>query len=73
MHGGYLYSTEGFANDMVNRPAIRIISLADKAQVAYMDLTELGYYAEPEMIDFYNGACLYSDAHGNLYTVDFEI
>ena len=73
VHGGYLYSTEGFANDTVNRPAIRIISLSSKAQVAYMDLTELGYYAEPEMIDFYNGDCYYSDAHGNFYTVDFEI
>ena len=43
-----------------------------KKQEKYIDLVSLGCPDEAEMIDFYNGACYYSDAHGNLYTVDFE-
>ena len=70
-HGGKIYSTEGFQNDETNRPAIRIIDTRTKAEV-YIDLMDMGYLREPEFIDFYNGDCYYSDAHGNLYYIDFD-
>jgi len=70
LHEGKIYSTEGFSFDKINRPAIRVIDLADKTE-KYFDITELGINEEPEFIDFYNGACLYSDAGGNLFTVEF--
>jgi len=70
-HNHCIYSTEGF-EDEINRPAIRVIDLLEKSEEQYVDLWEKGYRVEPEMIDFYNGECDYSDAHGNLYTVDFD-
>ena len=70
LHDGKIYSTEGFQNDMLNRPAIRVVSLAKRTEV-YYDLTERGMLNEAEMIDFYQGECYYSDADGNLYSVEF--
>lgn len=70
-HGKYIYSTEGFHNDQVNRPAIRIINLEKRTEERYLDLLEIGYECEPEMIDFYNDSCIYSDAGGNLYSIEF--
>lgn len=70
-HGNRIYSTEGFHNDQINRPAIRIIDLTEKTEERYLDLLEIGYQCEPEMIDFYNGTCYYSDAGGNLYSIEF--
>ena len=70
LHGGYIYSTEGFENNAVNRPAIRIIDLEGKRQERYIDLLEDGYLMEPEMIDFYGDAFCYSDAVGNLYRLE---
>ena len=66
-----IYSTEGFAHDNVRIPAIRVIDSEKKEEVKYLNLTEFGYFEEPEFIDFYKGICLYSDAHGNLYKVEF--
>ena len=37
-----------------------------------MDLWKKGYKVEPETINFYKGECYYSDAHGNLCTVNFD-
>ena len=70
-HENCIYSTEGFHNDNINRPAIRIINLDKKAEERYLDLLAIGYLCEPEMIDFYNGTCYYSDAGGNLYSMEF--
>ncbi len=70
-HEGKIYSTEGFAYSEVNRPAIRVIDLQKRAQIDFADLMEMGYDEEPEMIDFSDGVCYYSDAHGNLYSVEF--
>ena len=66
---GKIYSTEGFEGE-VERPAIRIIDLEKKKQTAYLDLWTMGYDKEPEMIDFSDGKCYYSDAYGNFYTVE---
>ncbi len=70
LYNGKIYSTEGFRNDNINRPAIRIINLATKKE-EYYDIMNLGLTSEPEFIDFYNGKCLYSDCDGNLYTIKF--
>lgn len=70
IYKGFLYSTEGFGGDIINRPAIRIIDLKNRKE-KYIDLTEYGITEEPEFIDFYNGTCYYSDAHGNFYSVVF--
>ncbi len=66
-----IYSTEGFDSDEINRPAIRVIDLADKNEKLYFDLLKTDYKCEPEMIDFHNGTCYYSDAKGNLYSMEF--
>ena len=68
LHDGKLYSTEGFSQDEVNRPAIRVIDLQKKTET-FFDIMDMGFTDEPEFIDFYGDLCLYSDAHGNLYTV----
>ena len=70
-HGNHIYSTEGFHNDQINRPAIRMIDLDKKSEERYIDLLEMGYQCEPEMIDFYKDTCYYSDASGNLYSMEF--
>ena len=70
LKGGRIYSTEGFDNDTVNRPAIRIVDLQKKT-AEYHDITALGYFEEPECIDFLGERCLYSDAVGNLYEITF--
>lgn len=70
LHGGKIYSTEGFCNSEDNRPAIRVIDLDGKKEEQYIDLWEMGYKLEPEMIDFYNDICYYSDADGNLYRLE---
>lgn len=70
LHKGKIYSTEGFSNDNVNRPAVRVIDLVTKKQ-EYYDITEIGFFNEPEFIDFYDNKCLYSDIYGNLYIIEF--
>lgn len=67
-----IYSTEGFSESEKNPPAIRIIDVLEKKQEKYIALADFECTVEAEMIDFYNGVCYYSDAHGSLYTVDFE-
>ena len=70
-HNGRIYSTEGFENDLVNRPAIRVIDLKARREKQYVDLMDVGYKMEPEMIDFHGESCYYSDAVGNLYRIEF--
>ena len=67
---GTIYSTEGFTNNVANPPAFRVITLAT-GEERYIDITALGCNEEPEMIDFYNDICYYSDACGKLYRIDF--
>jgi hypothetical protein len=72
MYRGKIYSSEGFTDNEKNRPAIRVIDTVEKRQEEYCDLLSIGYNEEPEMIDFYRGRCLYSDACGSLYELSFE-
>lgn len=67
---GRIYSTEGSESE-VERPAIRIIDLEKGKQISYIDLWEMGYDKEPELIDFSDGKCYYSDAYGNFYNISF--
>lgn len=69
LHGGKIYSTEGFCLDEVNRPTIRIVDLKTKTEKA-VDIMDMGFVNEPELIDFHGDVCLYSDGYGILYTVE---
>ncbi len=71
LHNNKIYSTEGFHDDQINRPAIRIIDLECRKEKQYYDILQIGYKCEPEMIDFYDNTCIYSDAGGNLYSIEF--
>ena len=70
IHGGMLYSTEGFTDSEQNPPAMRAVDLNKRCET-YYSLPALGIREEPEMIDFMDGVCYYSDAVGRLYTVSF--
>ncbi|MBQ3075583.1 MAG: hypothetical protein IJC26_05900, partial [Clostridia bacterium] len=73
LHGGLIYSTEGFGEKESSRSAIRIIDPAKKCQIAFFDLCDAGLPIEPEWMDFYEGKCLYSSASGDVYEMDFEL
>ena len=68
---GKIYSLEGFTNSLDNPPAIRIIDTKLKKEITFKKFEEFGINIEPEMIDFYNGTCYYSDVAGNLYSIEF--
>lgn len=69
-HKGFIYSVEGF-NNAENPPAIRIIDAKDKKQVSAYCFNDYNLNVEPEMIDFYNDICYYSDDEGNFYRLVF--
>ena len=69
---GKIYSLEGFTNNEQNPPALRIIDPAKKIQEQKILFGDFGMTIEPEMIDFADGICFYSDNHGNLYQIEFE-
>ena len=48
-----------------------VIDLEKQTQTDHADLMKMGYNEEPEMIDFSDGICYYSDAHGHFYTIAF--
>ncbi len=67
-HSGKIYSVEGFHERI--HPAIRIIDLAKKEEETFFDFFEAGFIHEPELIDFLDEKCIYSDAVGNLFHLD---
>lgn len=67
LHHGRIYSVEGFTNSTENPAGLRIIDTVEQKQIAYVNLAEMGYPEEPEMIDFCGETCYYGDGHGNLY------
>ena len=71
-HKGKIYSLEGFTNSPVNPPAIRIIDTIRKKEIAYQKFEELGTSVEPEMIDFEEDICYYTDHYGNVYKLSFD-
>ena len=70
-HNGKIYSLEGFTDHPVNHPVLRIIDVAQKKQTDYFKFSDFGLNIEPEMIDFKDDICYYSDNHGNLYNIEF--
>ena len=69
MKNGKIYSVEGFHERI--HPAIRVIDPANKKQEFFFDFFNAGFPHEAECIDFFNDRCLYSDAKGNIFEIDF--
>ena len=69
---GLIYSLEGFTDDAENLPAIRIIDVNNKTQIRKFVFSDYGLTIEPEMIEFYNNRCYYSDNDGNLFNLVFK-
>ncbi|MBQ6938096.1 MAG: hypothetical protein IJN36_06235 [Clostridia bacterium] len=70
-HKGKIYSLEGFTNSVDNPAAIRIIDTKLKKEVCFKKFKDFGTDVEPEMIDFENDTCYYTDHHGNMYKLFF--
>ncbi len=69
-HDGKIWSVEGFHGAI--HPALRVIDTVKRAQVLHVDLFNEGLKIEPEFIDFAAGRCIYGDAKGGLYELEFE-
>ena len=67
---GKIISLEGFTNDGVNPPGIRIIDPEKGQQLCYVRTADYGMEHEPEMIDFRDDVCYCSDCHGNLFIIE---
>ena len=63
--------TRYFAFDLPTR--LRVIDPEATKQLLAVDLREFALSIETKLIDFYGDVCYYSDAHGNLYIMDFDI
>lgn len=68
---GKIYSVEGFTNSSDNPPALRVIDTKEEKQILFVDLVKEGLEVEPEMIEFYEDTCYYSDGHGNIFELEF--
>jgi len=72
VHKGKIYSVEGFTGSKENQPALRIIDPKMQRQIQHVRFEEYGQNVEPEMIDFREDTCYYSDAEGNLFLLEFD-
>ena len=72
VENGKIYSLEGFTGNIDNPPAIRIISIENRCQEAYIPLKDYNLTIEPELIDFKDGICYYCDYQGNMYNIIFD-
>lgn len=70
-HDGKIYSLEGFTDSEDHPPVLRVIDASAKKQTLFVDLRNFGLTIEPEMIDFRDDTCYYSDNYGHLYVMDF--
>ena len=71
LHNGIIYSIEGNTNDINNPPAIRLIDTYENNQKKVYYFSDFNLTIEPELIDFENDNCYYSDSHGNVYQLIF--
>lgn len=69
MNGDKIYSVEGFHERI--HPAFRVIDTVSKKQELFFDFFDGGFPHEAEFIDFYGSRCLYSDAKGNIFEIEF--
>ena len=72
-HRGKIYEVEGFGSRTISAPAVRIIDPVKKRQEFFLLFPVIGLPFEAEFIDFCGDTCYYSDGHGNLFTLDFEL
>ncbi len=70
-HDGKIYTTEGYSIRSDHEPTIRVIDVVAKKQVLLERFAKYGAIEEPELIDFVDGVCYYSDAKGDVYTICF--
>jgi hypothetical protein len=70
-HKGRIYSLEGFTNNEVHAPALRVIDPVQRREIAAYRLAEFGLAIEPELIDFCAERCIYADHPGNIYEIEF--
>ncbi len=66
---GKIYSVEGFGEKI--HPAIRIIDTEKKRQTFFFDFFEAGCTDEAELIDFYQGRCIYGNHVGEIFELNF--
>ena len=66
---GKIYSVEGFGEKI--HPAIRIIDTEKKCQILHFDFFEAGCTDEAELIDFYEGKCIYGNHIGEIFELEF--
>jgi len=74
MHNSKIYSVEGFTvgrQGDPSKPALRVISPAEKCQELCILFEDFGLTIEPEFIDFRGDTCYYADGHGSLYVINF--
>ncbi len=69
-HEGYIYSSEGFDQE-INPARIRIIDIRGGKEVLNVNLREMGFPIEAELVEVYEGKTYYSDNHGAFYEVIF--
>lgn len=69
---GKIYSLEGFTDSQNNPPAIRVIDTKLKEEIIFKKFSEFGTNIEPEMIDFEDDICYYTDHNGNMYKLFFN-
>ncbi len=69
---GKIYSLEGFTDSPDYPPAIRIIDTKLKKEIDFKKFKDFGTNIEPEMIDFENDICYYTDHNGNMYKLFFD-
>ncbi len=68
-YDGKIYSSEGFTNDGVNVPTLRVIDLTTERIEKSISLPEkFNLNVEPEFLYVYNGLLYYKDVVGNLYS-----
>ncbi|MBE6981357.1 MAG: hypothetical protein E7437_03430 [Ruminococcaceae bacterium] len=70
-HKGIIYSLEGLAQ-FPQEHGLAIISTEQKCRLQTYRFSDCGLHIEPELIDFYNGQCIYADNAGNCYALHFE-
>lgn len=70
-YDGRLYTLEGFTNDTVNPPKLRVIDVESKRQITVIDLYEAGITKEPEMIFINNSKLYIVGSGGDILKFDF--
>lgn len=70
-HDGKIYSVEGGHHDPELPARMQIIDTVTQKKFAEIDLYGIGLTAEPEMVEYYDGALYYIDGDGEVMTFTF--